>query len=118
MHRGQLSLNDAAFAGLGSPEAVELMYSSSDRLIGIRPVDPAEPHAYVPRTAAKNKGRGPHIISGAAFFSHFDVKVEQTTRYMATIEGGVLIVDLKTPGTPVAAGQGSSEAGSTKRGRS
>jgi hypothetical protein len=107
LHRGQLSLNEAAFAELGSPKAVELMYSRTDRLIGIRPVDPAEPHAYIPRTAAKNKGRGPYIISGAAFFSHFGINISQTTRYMVTVGDDMLLIDLKEPGTPVATSQNS-----------
>ncbi len=101
MQRGQLSLNEAAFTELGSPEAVELMYSRTDRVIGIRAVDPAEPHAYIPRTAAKNKGRGPYIISVAAFFSHFGIVVDQTTRHMATVRDGILTIDLKKDGIPV-----------------
>jgi hypothetical protein len=105
MHRGQLSLNEAAYTELGSPEAVELMYSRADRVIGIRPVDPAEPHAYIPRTPAKQKGRGPYIISGAAFFSHFDIPVGPTTRHMATVKDGILTLDLKKPGIPVVVGE-------------
>lgn len=116
-HRGQLSLNEAAFNGLGRPKAVELMYSRTDRVIGIRAVDPAEPHAYVPRTAVKNQGRGPYIISGAAFFSHFDIRVDQTTRYTVTVQDDILVIDLKKPGTPLITGQSSStgEGGGERR---
>jgi len=105
MQRGQLSLNEAAFVDLGSPKAVELMYSRADRLIGIRAVDPAEPHAYIPRTAAKNKGHGPYIVSGAAFFSHFGISLDRTTRYKATMQDDILTVDLKTPGVPLTTGE-------------
>jgi hypothetical protein len=107
LQRGQLSLNEAAYAELGSPKAVELMYSRADRLIGIRAVDPAEPHAYIPRTAAKNKGRGPYIISGAAFFSHFGIDMHQTTRFPVTVRDDTLIVDLKEDGIPVVTSQNS-----------
>ena len=96
MQRGQLSINDAAFALLGSPGAVELMYSRANRIVGLRPVDPSEPHAYVPRTrSAKNRGHGPYVVSGAAFFSYFGIEVKQTARYAATMQNGVLTIDLK-----------------------
>lgn len=108
MHRGQLSINDAAFVELGSPMAVELMYSRPDRLIGIRAVDPAEPHAYVPRTATKNQGHGPYIVSGAAFFSHFGIDVPHTTRHAVTVEDGVLLIDLKKPGVTITTGDNTS----------
>ena len=115
MQRGQLSLNEAAFAELGSPKAVELMFSRADRLIGIRPVDPNEPHAYSPRTAAKNKGHGPYVISGAAFFTHFGIDVPQTTRYTVTMNDNTLVIDLKEPGIPLTTGQsGPADNGSDK----
>jgi len=105
MQRGQLSINDAAFELLGSPKAIELMYSRSDRIVGLRPVDPSEPHAYVPRTrSAKYRGHGPYIVSGAAFFNYFGIEVKQTERYTATLQDGVLTIDLKKPGVPLPSG--------------
>jgi hypothetical protein len=101
MQRGQMSLNEAAYTELGSPEAVELLFSRTNRKIGIRAADPAKPHAYIPRTPAKQKGRGPYIISGAAFFSHFGITVGQTTRYMVTVQDGILTIDLKEADIPV-----------------
>jgi len=56
---------------------------------------------------------GPYIVSGAAFFSYFGIDVEQTTRYMATVEDGVLTIDLKKPGVPL----GSSENSTASRGK-
>jgi hypothetical protein len=112
-HRGQLSLNEPAYTALGSPEAVELMYSRSNRLIGIRPVDPGEPHAYKPRTATKNNGHGPHVVSGSAFMNFFGIQPDQTRRYSVTVEDGILTIDLKKPGDPLT----SSQTGRAKRGR-
>lgn len=102
MSRGQISINDAAFAELGSPKAVELMFSRADRVIGIRPVDPSEPHAYMPRTVAKNNGHGPYVVSGAAFMNYFGIDLGETKRYPVAVQNGTLVVDLKQPGTPVA----------------
>jgi hypothetical protein len=95
--RGQLSINDAAYTELGSPKAVELLYSRTDRVIGLRSVDPAERHAYVPRTATKNIGHGPYVVSGAAFFSYFGIEVDQTRRYTATVEDDILRINLNNP---------------------
>jgi hypothetical protein len=96
--RGQISVNDAAFAQLGSPKAVELLYSRADRIIGLRPVDPDERHAYVPRTrSAKYNGHGPYVVSGSGFFSYFGIEVSQTMRYAATVEDGILRIDLNDP---------------------
>jgi hypothetical protein len=118
MTRGQLSINEAAFVELGSPKAVELMYSRNDRVIGIRAVDPSEPHAYVPRTRpSKNQGHGPYIVSGAAFFSYFGIEVEQTTRYMTTVQDGVLTIDLKKPGVPLGSTENNPANGGKTKGR-
>lgn len=96
--RGQLSINDAAFAELGSPKAVELLYSRADRIIGLRPVDPTERHAYVPRArTAKYNGHGPYVVSGSGFLSYFGIEVDQTTRYPATVKDGILRIDLNNP---------------------
>ncbi len=94
--RGQLSISSAAFAELGSPKALELMYSRADSLIGIRAIDPSEPHAYAVRgRVVKNRHYGPYIISGTAFFRYFGIKVEQTRRYEAVMRDGILTIDLK-----------------------
>ena len=97
--RGQLSLNRAAFEALGSPKAVELLYSRRERRIGIRAVDPEAAHAYRPHTAPKDHGRGPWVISGAAFMTYFNIQQEQTIRYTASVEGNILSISLKDGGT-------------------
>jgi hypothetical protein len=111
LHRGQLSMNEAAFTELGSPKAVELLYSPAEQLVGIRAADPAEPHAYVPRTAAKNKGHGPYIVSGAAFFSHYGIIMDKTVRFDVTVNDGILIIDLKQPGVLIGRGSGGEASG-------
>lgn len=95
MQRGQLSINDVAFEMLGMPEALELLYSRTKRVVGVRPVDRDEPHAYVPRTrSAKYRGHGPYVVSGAAFFRYFGIEVKQTARYTATMRDDALIIEL------------------------
>lgn len=101
MQRGLLSLNSAAFEALGSPKAVELMYSRKDKRIGVRAADPSAAHSYKPHTAAKDKGRGPYLVSGSAFLTYFNIQVEHTTRYTATMDGNILSISLKDGGTPL-----------------
>jgi len=44
--RGIIGFNASAHAELGSPKAVELLFDKTERIIGIRGVDPNAEHAY------------------------------------------------------------------------
>lgn len=94
--RGTFSFNLAARAAIGDPEAVELLYDTEDRLIGFRPVESSHPRAY----ALRKQGRANNwIVGGQAFTKAFKIDTDTAKRYLATAEDGVLIVDLKRPGT-------------------
>lgn len=94
--RGTMSLNRAAYDALGEPAALELLYDHTERLIGFRPVDPSTTHAYAPR----RQGRAANfIVSGSAFTKYFDIETDTARRYPAELVNGVLVVDLKQPGT-------------------
>ena len=94
--RGTMSLNRAAFEALGEPAAVELLYDRAERLVGFRPVDPTAPHAYQPRKQGKTAN---YIVSGTAFTQYFGIETGAARRYPAAMQDGVLVVDLKQPGT-------------------
>ena|SRR6266699_1955899 len=100
-HRGSLSLNKSAYVLLGSPTAVQLMYDRSSRVIGIRATADGAADAYVPRAATKDGDAGPFLVAGKAFLSHFRIEMKQTKRYLVTVEDGILLVDLKQPGTTI-----------------
>lgn len=93
--RGTFSVNRAAREAIGEPEAIELLYDADERVIGFRPVDPALPHAYRLRKQGRSNS---WIIGGQAFTKTFKIDTEAAVRYAATIEDGVLVVDLKRPG--------------------
>lgn len=94
--RGTFSVNLAARAGIGDPEAVELLYDEAERLIGFRPVDSSHPRAY----ALRKQGHANNwIIGGQAFCKAFKIETDHAVRYVAAIDEGVLVVDLKQPGT-------------------
>ena len=112
--KGILSLNQAAFDAIGSPKAVELLYDREQRIIGVRAAtDPDAPHAYTPRGAVR-KDYGPYLISGTAFVHYYGIDVSASRRYLVTVDGGVLCIDLKKGGTTIT-GNRSGQNGHAKR---
>lgn len=97
--RGALSLNTAALEALGSPTHVELLYDREERLIGIRKTTASNPHAYVVRGVGKSDAT--HVVSGKAFLSYYGIPRDVARRWPAEKRDGMLVVDLKQPGTEV-----------------
>lgn len=94
--RGTFSFNKAARAAIGDADAVELLYDADERLIGFRPVEPSHPRAY----ALRKQGRANNwIVGGQAFTKSFKIGTDTAMRYVAAAQDGVLVVDLKQPGT-------------------
>lgn len=100
LRRGTISLNRSAYAAIGSPVAVELLYDTCDLIIGLRPVDVHEPNAYVVRHPAGG-GRGPFVITAMAFTKFYSIDTSQSLRRDAFLDDGVLCVSLNDPATPV-----------------
>ena len=98
--RGTITLNTAAYAVLGSPEAVELLYDREARVLGLRRVPGSTQHAAFVRPSTKS-GRGPYVISAMAFMRYYDIDTEVARRWWATSRDGVLCVDLAGPFTDV-----------------
>ena len=67
---GTLYINSQAFIELGSPAAVELLFDTGRRRIGLRPVASMAPHAFkiVPHTKT-----GYHRLSAAALCHHHGI---------------------------------------------
>lgn len=97
--RGTMSFNAAAHAALGQPEAVELLYDPSEKIIGVRKVDPAVEHAYPLRSPSQAERS--FILSGTAFMRYYELDAEVSTRRSAYMDGDVLCIDLKDAGTVV-----------------
>lgn len=94
--KGVISLNGAAFEALDSPDAVELLYDTDARLVGLRKVDSSVPHAYQVRAPVENHAT--YLISGAAFMSYYEIDNSRSVRRPARLDGDLLIVDLNDPG--------------------
>lgn len=97
--RGALSLNTAAFEAIGSPEYIELLYDRDERLIGVKGSDENTPHAYTVRGTGKNEAT--RVVSGKAFLTYYDIPRDVARRWIAEERDGMLVIDLKQPGTEV-----------------
>lgn len=92
--RGNFSFNQAAYEAIGSPETIEFLYDPGEKIIGLRAVDPAVPHAYPVR---KQANASSYVLAGRAFCLTYGLPVDDgfTRRWVPTVEDGILIVDTK-----------------------
>lgn len=92
-NKGIMSLNKAAHVALGEPSAVELMYDQADEIIGIRGVSEEVPHAYPVRSVGKEATT--FVVAGTAFTKYYGINTDESRRYAAEIQDGVLCVNLR-----------------------
>ncbi|MDQ2846846.1 MAG: hypothetical protein M3Y77_10960 [Actinomycetota bacterium] len=97
--RGAISLNKTAFVALGEPNAVELLYDRTERIIGLRSAQPEAEHAYPVRSAAG--GHSPFVVSAIAFTKFYNIDTDRTLRWHASFTDGVLCVELNSVAIPV-----------------
>jgi hypothetical protein len=97
--RGLMSLNQPAFAMIGEPEGVELLWDPERRVIGIRPAPLTSPNAYPARPQSPSSAkRGPILIAGNLFTRHIGLDTSEARRWVPVMENGILCIDLNTPG--------------------
>jgi hypothetical protein len=104
--RGLMSLNRAAYALLGEPKAVELLYDREERVIGLRPVSEDVPHAYPLRAQSSKQQAGPLMLAGTAFTQHYDIDTSVSRRWVPRMRGEVLCIDLKQEGVEATSNRG------------
>ena len=100
LRRGNMSLNRSAYAALGCPDAVELLYDTCEHIVGLRPADPRTHNAYVIRQPA-GSDKGPFLITAMAFMKFYDVDTSTSLRRNAYLDDGVLCMCLDDAATPV-----------------
>ena len=94
--RGTLSLNRAAFRAIGSPEYAELLFNRSQRLIGIRPAKTPSGRTVPVRKQGQSES---YLIAGLTFTKEYDIDSSVARRFVATMQGNMLIIDLNSPST-------------------
>ncbi len=116
--RGNISFNRSAFELLGEPEALELLFSKPDRVIGLKAAPPGGPYSFAVKGApGRTPGSKPssYRVNCISFVNHYGIDHGVSRRYEAEPrEDGILVVDLKQDGVevspttkPEAAGDGS-----------
>lgn len=90
-----MTINRPAYEMLGSPEAVELLYSKKNRAIGIRQVSKKEPYAR-PLRAQGRKGYEPsnYLVAVQAFTKHYNIDASVAMRFPAEMQEDILTVPL------------------------
>ena len=115
--RGLLSFNKAAYAALGEPKAVELLYNKAEQVIAIRAVAEDVTHGFPFRSLGgeKNKTAQTTFLVGAtAFMNFYGIPAEVSTRREVKVENEVIFLDLKTEGVVVALNRRTKDASAEK----
>lgn len=99
--KGIISINRAAYALLGSPKAVELLYDKDRRIVGLRASDDSIPHAYEVRPQSSAKETGPLIVAGTAFTNFYGIDTTTSKRWTPYMEDDVLCIDLSSKGVAI-----------------
>lgn len=104
--KGIVSMNKAAHHLLGEPDAIELLYDADADRIGFRGVPRETDHAYIIRPTGANRAgsredAGTYVVSGTAFFKYYEIDTSVSRRWPATLEDGILVLDLAGEGTVV-----------------
>lgn len=107
--RGNMSVNRASYVAMGEPEAVELLYDPTERIVGLRGVSKEEEHAYPIRPQGGNQD-GTYLVAGTAFTKYYGIDTSVSTRRPAVMQDGVLCIDLKEEGTVVTSNRGQHRA--------
>jgi hypothetical protein len=89
--RPVLSMNRAAYAALGEPEAVCLLWDGGERLVGVVAAGRDDPHSYVVRHDRSSMSR----VTCGAFAAHYGIDTSVARRYPAVMVDDVLSVDLR-----------------------
>lgn len=95
-----IGINQAGYVAVGEPEAVELLFDESEKILGLRKVSPSESYAIPVRKQANARN---YLISSQGFANYFGLQADVGRRLPAKLEEGVLTVDLKEAGVEFSA---------------
>lgn len=90
-----MTINRVAYEMLGSPEAVELLYSKKNHVIGVRKVSKKEPYAFPLRSQGR-KGHEPsnYLVAVQAFTKHYNIDTSVAMRFPAEMQDDILTISL------------------------
>ena len=87
--------NEKAMELIGSPKAVRFLFDVGLGRIGVRPIDPEEPHSFEVRNEPNGRTS---LVYGALFCDHMGIRPENTIEFQSvrTDDEGTLLLDLTT----------------------
>lgn len=88
---GRLTVSAAADELLGKPAAVQLAYAAHPPMIGVVPIDAADPGAFVVR---RKEGAAGFSVSCLPFYRQYRISHDATRRLTASMVGEVLAAPL------------------------
>jgi hypothetical protein len=90
-----MTINRVAYEMLGGPQAVELLYSKQNRVIGVRQVSPKEPYAF-PLRGQGRRGKEPsnYLVAIQAFTKHYGIDTSVAMRYPVEMQEDILTIPL------------------------
>ena len=94
--RGSINFNRAAFDLVGRPEALQLFYDRSNRLVGFRTAKIGDRAASQVRKAPKSET---YAMAAKAFTNYYDIDIRETRRYELRMYGDIPAIDLNMPET-------------------
>ena len=77
--RGEIAMNDRAFAAIMRPASVTLLYDSQARIIGVKYPVSADRHFYMARRYGRNNKM--RIIRAAHALKQFGISVDRTLKF-------------------------------------
>ncbi len=77
---------------LGNPKAVTLWYDAQVGRVGFGTAKKGEPAAYPARSAGPRSSQG--LVTGKKFCNHHGIPHEESKTYPASLEDGLLVIDV------------------------
>jgi hypothetical protein len=93
--RKDIDLNEAAYNGLGRPEAVALLFDKERYALGLRPISPEAKHAYSIHKVGNNRT---YRVKAMAFVSHNEIATRESRSYHCRIHDHILVDDIVLDG--------------------
>ena len=102
--RGMFSISREAYALVGEPPAVELLWDPDRRIIGIRATDQSNANAHLVHAQSPKRDNGPLIVTATKFARHYGIPTDEPCRRVVQLEDDILCIDLKEEGEAVGRG--------------
>ena len=92
--KGIFAFNRAAYAALGEPRAVALLFDRERQIVGFRAADPQDEDSQLVRPNAKGNS---YLVTGTLFTRHYGIDTRVGRRWAAHLEDDLLCINISEP---------------------